>query len=163
MKSEEVVVRELNGRSRMRGSMVIDGGVGVPSLASVLEVVLEATPLVPFKSAVGKNEEEDGGDDDDRANFGHLDKITTDIINHRGVNLITEGDRGLLGHGEDGGLEGDAIESIIDILLCQFKGSVEAEERMRKRHSVRKSVGNLQSVKLVLDLFHRGDRAVELD
>ena len=157
VESEEVVVCELDGRDRVGGSMVIDGGVGVPGLASVLKVVLEATPLVPFKNAVGKNKEDDGGDDDDRADFGHLDKVTTEIINHRGVNLIAEGDRGLLGHGEDGGLEGNAIEGIVDFLLGQLKGSVETEGRMRKTVSVRKSAGNLQSVKLVLDLCHRGD------
>ena len=50
-----------------------------------------------------------------------------DIVNHRGVDLIAEGDRGLLRNGEDRGLEGDAVEGVIDVLLGQLKGGVEAE------------------------------------
>ena len=105
---------------------MIDGGICFPSLASILEVVLETTPLVPFKSGVCKDEEEDDSDDDDRGNLGHLDQVTTEIVNHRDVDLIAEGDRGLLRNGEDGGLEGDAVEGVIDVLLGQLKRSVEA-------------------------------------
>jgi len=120
--SEEVVVCELDGGSRMVG------GIGFPSLASGLEVVLETAPLVPFKNAVRKDEDENGSDYDDCANLGHLDKVTAEIVNHRGVDLITKGDRRLLGNGEDGGPEGDAAEGIIDLLLSQLKRSVEAEQ-----------------------------------
>ena len=52
MEGEEVMVRELDTGSRMGGGMVIDSGIRVPSLASVLEVVLEAAPLVPLQRAV---------------------------------------------------------------------------------------------------------------
>lgn len=69
VESEEVMVRELDAGSQMGGSRVIDSRVGVPSLAGVFEVVLETAPLVPFKSAVGKDEEENGSDDDDRADL----------------------------------------------------------------------------------------------
>jgi len=55
VESEEVVIRKLDAGSRMGGGRVIDSGIGVPSLASVLEVVLETAPLVPFKGAVGKD------------------------------------------------------------------------------------------------------------
>jgi hypothetical protein len=127
VESEEVVVCELDAGSRMGGGRVIDGGVGVPSLASVLEVNLETAPLVPFKSTVCKNEKENDSDDDDGANLGHLDKVTTEIVNHRGVNLIAESDRGLLGNGEYGRLEGDATEGVIDLLLGQLKGSVKTK------------------------------------
>ena len=127
MDSEEVVVCELDAGSRMGGGRVMVNGIGVPSLASGLEVVLETAPLVPFKSAVCKDEEENGSDDDDCANLGHLDEVTTEIINHRGVDLITKGDRGLLGNGEDGGPKGDAAEGVIDLFLGQLKRGVEAE------------------------------------
>jgi len=128
VEGEEVVVRELDAGSRMGCVMVMDSGICVPSLASVLEVVLETAPSVPFESTVCKDEEENGGDDDDGANLGHLDKVTAEIINHRGVNPIAESDRGLLGNGEDGRLEGDAAEGVINLLLCQLKGSVEARK-----------------------------------
>ena len=50
-----------------------------------------------------------------------------EIINHRGVDLITKGDRGLLGNGENGGPEGDAAEGVIDLFLGQLKRGIEAE------------------------------------
>jgi hypothetical protein len=127
VEGEEVVVRELDAGSRMGGGRVIDGGIGVPSLASVLEVNLETAPLVPFKSAVCKNEKENDSDDDDGANLGHLNEVTAEIVNHRSVDLIAESDRGLLGNGEDRWPEGDGVEGVVDLLLGQFKGSVEAE------------------------------------
>jgi len=117
VEGEEVVVRELDGGSRMGGGMVLDSGIRVPSLASVLEVVLEAAPLVPFKSAVCQDEDENDGDDDDDADLGHLDEVTAEIVNHRGVNLIAEGDRGLLRNGTDGWVEGNAVEGVVDLLL----------------------------------------------
>ena len=157
VESEEVVVRELDAGGRMGGGRVIDSRVRVPSLASVLEVVLETAPLVPFKSAVGKDEEENGGDDDDDADLGNLDKVTAEIINHRGVHLIAESDRGLLRNGENGRVEGNAAEGIVDLLLGQLKGSVETRERMRKTISVRKSAGNIHGVELVLDVCDGGD------
>lgn len=127
MDSEEVVVCELDAGSRMGSGRVIVNGIGFPSLASGLEVVLETAPLVPFKSAVCKDEEENGSDDDDCANLGHLDEVMAEIINHRGVDLITKGDRGLLGNGENGGPEGDAAEGVIDLFLGQLKRGIEAE------------------------------------
>jgi len=127
VESEEVVIRELDAGSRMGSGRVIDGGIGGPSLTSVLEVVLKAAPFVPFKSAVCKDEEENDSNNDDDANLGYLDEVTAEIVNHRGVDLIAEGDRGLLGNGEDRGFEGDAVEGVIDILLCQLEGSIEAE------------------------------------
>jgi hypothetical protein len=157
VEGEEVVVRELDAGCRMGGSMVMDSGIGVPSLASVLEVVLETAPLVPLESAVCQDEDENDGDDDDGANLGYLDEVTTEIINHRGVNLIAEGDRRLLRNGEDGWVEGNAIEGVIDILLGQLKGSVEAGERMRKRILVRKRAGDLHGVELLLNICNGGD------
>lgn len=117
MEGEEVVVCELDAGGRMSGGRAVGSGISVPSLASVFEVVLETAPLVPFKSTVRKDEEENDSDDDDCANLGNLDKVTAEIVNHRGIDLIAEGDRGLLGNGEDGGLERDAVEGVIDILL----------------------------------------------
>ena len=73
VESEEVVIRELDAGSRIGGSRVIESGIGVPSLTSVLEVVLEAAPLVPFEGAVGKDQEENASDDDNRANLCYLD------------------------------------------------------------------------------------------
>ena len=70
VKSEEVVVCELNAGSRMSCGRMIDGGIGFPSLASVFEVVLKAAPFVPFESAVCKDKEEDSSDDNDDANLG---------------------------------------------------------------------------------------------
>jgi len=128
VEGEEVMVRELDAGGRMGCGMVIDSGICVPCLASVLEVVLETAPPVPFESTVCKDEEENCGDDDDGANLGHLDKVTAEIVNHRGVNLIAESDRGLLGNGEDGRLKGDAVEGVIDLLLGQLKGSVKARK-----------------------------------
>lgn len=99
VESEEVVVRKLDTRSRMGSGRMIDGGIGGPSLASILEVVLEAAPLVPFKSAVSKDEEENDSNDDDDTNLGYLDEVMAEIVNHRCVDLIAESDRGLLGNG----------------------------------------------------------------
>ena len=132
VEGEEVVVCELDTRSRMGSGMVIDSGIRVPSLASVLEVVLEAAPLVPFQHTVRKDKDENDSDDDDNTDFGHLDEVTTEIVNHRGVNLIAEGDRGLLRNGKDGWVEGNAIEGVVDLLLGQLEGSVEAEKPMRR-------------------------------
>jgi len=125
VESEEVVVRELDTGSRMGGGMVIDSGIRVPSLASVLEVVLEAAPLVPFQRAVCEDEDENDSDDDDDADLGHLDEVVTEIVNDRGVHLIAKGDRGLLRNGKDGWVEGNAIEGVVDLLLGQFEGGVE--------------------------------------
>ena len=61
---------------------VIDSGIRVPSLTGVFEVVLETAPLVPFKSTVCKDEEENDSDDDDGTNLSHLDKVTAEIVNH---------------------------------------------------------------------------------
>ena len=132
VEGEEVVVRELDGGSGMGDGMVIDSGICVPSLASILEMVLETAPLVPFKSAVCQDEEENGGNDDDDANLGQLDKVTAKVVNHRGINLIAESDRGLLRNGKDRWIERNAVEGVIDLLLGQLKGSVEAANRMRK-------------------------------
>ena len=128
VEGEKVVVRERDDGRRASGGIVIDSGVGGPSLPDVLEVVLEATPLVPFESAVGKDEEEDDDDDDDGGNLGHLDNVMAEVVDDRGVNLIAESDGGLLGNGEDGLLEGDVVERLSDLLLCQLEGSVETEE-----------------------------------
>jgi hypothetical protein len=70
-------------------------------------VVLETAPLVPLESAVSEDEEDDDGDNDDRPNLCQLDEVTTEIVNHGSVDLITESDGGLLSNGEDGRLEGD--------------------------------------------------------
>ena len=128
VEGEEVMIRELDTGSRMGGGVVVDSGIRVPSLASVLEVVLEAAPLVPFQRAVCQDENENDGDDDDDSDLGHLDEVTTEVVNHRGVNLIAEGDRGLLRNGKDGWVEGNAVEGIVDLLLGQLEGSIEAGE-----------------------------------
>ena len=127
MEGEKVMVRELDRGSRIiGGSMVIEGGICLPSLAGVLEVVLETTPLVPLESAVPKDKKDDDNDDDNGPNLGHLDNVATEIVNHRGINLITETDGGLLRNGEDGWFEGNIIEGTGNLLLCQLEGSVEA-------------------------------------
>lgn len=133
VEGEEVMVRELDGGSRMGGG--VDGGICIPSLASILEMVLKTAPLVPLKSAVCEDEEENDGNDDDDANLGYLDQITTEIVNHGGVNLIAESDCGLLRDGEDGWVEGNAAEGVIDLFLGQLKGSVEAGGWIRKHFS----------------------------
>ena len=126
VEGEEVVVRELDAGSGVGDGMVIDSGIRVPGLASVLEVVLETAPLVPFKNAVCQYEEDNDSDDDDRANLGYLDEVTAEVVNHRGVNLIAESDRGLLRNGEDGWVERNAVERVIDLLLGQLEGSIKA-------------------------------------
>lgn len=136
VESEKVVVRELHGGSRTGGGIMMDGGIGVPGLADVLEVVLKAAPLVPFESAVGKDEEDHDSDDDDGGNLRDLDDIATEIVDDRGVNLVAERDGGLLRNGQNGLLEGDIVEGAGDLLLCQFEGSVEAGEWMNEKDGI---------------------------
>ena len=134
MKGEKVVIRELDGgRGTDHGGVVIDSGIGVPSLSGVLEMILETAPLVPFESAVGKDEEDDDNNEDDGSDFCYLNNVMTEIVDDRGVNLIAESDGGLLRDREDGLIEGDVVEGIGDLLLCQLEGGVEAREWIRKR------------------------------
>ena len=150
MEGEKVVVRELDSGGRISSGRVIDSWIVVPSLAGALEVVLETTPLVPLESAVSEDEEDDGSDDDDRPNLCQLDKVTTEIVNHRSVDLITESDGGLLRNGEDGRLERDIVERFCDLLLRQFKGSVEARGSIRKTTFIGKRVETYRALSLSL-------------
>ena len=102
LEDEKVAVRELDGRGRTISGVVMNGRIRVPSLAGILEMFLKTAPLVPFESAICRDEKNDEDDDDDRPNLGHLNKVTTEIVNHGGVNLIAERDGGSLRNGEDG-------------------------------------------------------------
>ena len=117
VEGEEVVVRQLDAGSGMSDGIVIDGGICVPGLASVLEVVLKTPPFVPLKNAVCQDEDENDDADDDDADLGHLDKVTAEIVDHRSVNLIAESDCGPLGNREEGLVERNAVEGVVDFLL----------------------------------------------
>jgi hypothetical protein len=91
-------------------------------------VVLETAPLVPFESAVGTDEEDDENDEEDRGNLRQLDNVVTEVVNDGGVNLIAESDGGLLRNCDDGFAEGDVVEGVSYLLLCQLERGVEAEK-----------------------------------
>lgn len=99
MEGEKVVVRELDGGIRTSDRIMVDSGIGVPGLSDVLEVILETTPLAPFENTVGKDEEDDDDGEDDYGNLCYLDDVMTEVVDDRGVDLIAEGDGGLLRNG----------------------------------------------------------------
>lgn len=87
------------GESNLRGGRSLgmnDGRVGHPCLAGIFKMGLHAAPFVPSQETVATSKEESNEDEDDDTNLGHLDKVTTQVIDNGEIQVIAECDPRLL-------------------------------------------------------------------
>ena len=94
---------------------MVDGRVGCPCLACVLEMTAETAPLVPLQGTVSKKEKKHEDDDDDRADLRDIYEVLRKAINRGRVELAAEGDRVLLRDRENGLVHAEASKCLVDV------------------------------------------------
>src|SRR5262245_40898160 len=105
---------------------MVDGWIRQPCFARVLKMTFEATPFVPFQGTVGGNEKERTQDDDDYSYLGGLEQVVSEVVNHRRVHLVAESQGILRRNWQATYVEREAVERVVDILLEQLKGGINA-------------------------------------
>ena len=122
-----------------------------PSLARPLQVGFHATPLVPLQEAICANEKKSDHDKDDGANLSNLDEIVSEIIYDRCVHLVTELNGVLCRDWKRVGIEGETEERVVDVLLQELEGRVNAADYMSLASAIRiKNEGDIHVLDLVL-------------
>lgn len=117
------------------------GWVGRPSLTSVLQVSLHATPFVPFQSTVAREQKQRDENQNDSTNLGDLNKVRLQVVYNGGIHLITEHDVILLRDGQRRPIEVDTCEGLVDIFLQQFEGFVNTKRYSNERCDRKDYVG----------------------
>ena len=85
------MITHVNGRSRF-GTCIDKCWIRSPSFPSILQVSLQATPLVPLQGAVSANEDEGEEDENDNTDLADLKKVATEVVDHRRVHVAAERD-----------------------------------------------------------------------
>ena len=108
------------------------GRISHPCLAGVLEVVLHAAPFVPRQEAVEANQEQRDENENNNSDFGGLDKVPANVVDHGRVEVGAESETVLFGNGQTIGVERNTGKSVVDILFQQLERRVDAEGKVRK-------------------------------
>ena len=162
LEHEEVVVRE-GDLGRVVRTHAVHAGIGRPGLTSPLQMALEASPPVPLKGAVARDEEQGEQDQDERSDFRGFHEVAGEIVDDRGVHSVAKREGVLLWDGKEGLVETDGGKSVVDVLFEQLKGRVQAKGTRSDGGVMKKAALDSQGIEFVLEVRKGREGAVESD
>ena len=121
------MITHVNGGCRF-GAGIDKCWIRSPSFPSILQVSLQATPLVPLQGTVACEQEQGNEHQDDSANLGDLNEVLLQVIDNRSIDRVAEQNVVLLRDRKCRLIEVNTCKGIVDVLLQQFKWLVDTDK-----------------------------------
>lgn len=116
-------------RRRWRGRRIpfgIQDGIGYPRLAGSFEMSLHRSPPVPNQETIESSDDDTEANNDVGSISSDIDQVLFKGVDTGGVEVIAECKSIYSRNGENGRIEGEVTESIIDSLFQEYKRSVDS-------------------------------------